>query len=68
LNIGFPWNDPPDGYQHGYNSTNSGKTTTLHSLLSHINPPQRKIWTVEDPIEKILQGHLDFKQVQAGCL
>jgi type II secretory ATPase GspE/PulE/Tfp pilus assembly ATPase PilB-like protein len=31
--------------------TGSGKTTTLHSLLSHINTPQRKIWTVEDPIE-----------------
>jgi type II secretory ATPase GspE/PulE/Tfp pilus assembly ATPase PilB-like protein len=31
--------------------TGSGKTTTLHSLMSHINTPQRKIWTVEDPIE-----------------
>ena len=31
--------------------TGSGKTTTLHSLLSQINTPQRKIWTVEDPIE-----------------
>lgn len=31
--------------------TGSGKTTTLHSLLSHINTPERKIWTVEDPIE-----------------
>jgi type II secretory ATPase GspE/PulE/Tfp pilus assembly ATPase PilB-like protein len=31
--------------------TGSGKTTTLHSLMSRINTPQRKIWTVEDPIE-----------------
>lgn len=31
--------------------TGSGKTTTLHSLLSRINTPHRKIWTVEDPIE-----------------
>jgi hypothetical protein len=29
--------------------TGSGKTTTLHSLLSFINTPDRKIWTVEDP-------------------
>ncbi len=31
--------------------TGSGKTTTLHSLLNHINTAERKIWTVEDPIE-----------------
>jgi len=31
--------------------TGSGKTTTLHSILGHINTPERKIWTVEDPIE-----------------
>ena len=31
--------------------TGSGKTTTLHAMLSSINTPQRKIWTVEDPIE-----------------
>jgi len=42
---------PPDGYQHGHNSTNSGKTATPHSLLSHINTPERKIWTTENPIE-----------------
>ncbi|MCA2981089.1 MAG: Flp pilus assembly complex ATPase component TadA, partial [Myxococcaceae bacterium] len=27
--------------------TGSGKTTTLHSALSHINTPERKIWTAE---------------------
>jgi type II secretory ATPase GspE/PulE/Tfp pilus assembly ATPase PilB-like protein len=31
--------------------TGSGKTTTLHSALGHINKPTRKIWTVEDPVE-----------------
>jgi type II secretory ATPase GspE/PulE/Tfp pilus assembly ATPase PilB-like protein len=31
--------------------TGSGKTTTLHSVLSHINVPERKIWTAEDPVE-----------------
>jgi type II secretory ATPase GspE/PulE/Tfp pilus assembly ATPase PilB-like protein len=36
--------------------TGSGKTTTLHSLLSFINTPERKIWTVEDPIEITQDG------------
>jgi type II secretory ATPase GspE/PulE/Tfp pilus assembly ATPase PilB-like protein len=36
--------------------TGSGKTTTLHSLLSHINTPDRKIWTVENPIEITQDG------------
>ena len=31
--------------------TGSGKTTTLHSILGHINTPSIKIWTAEDPIE-----------------
>jgi len=31
--------------------TGSGKTTTLHSVLGHINRPERKIWTAEDPVE-----------------
>jgi len=31
--------------------TGSGKTTTLHSALSYINKPERKIWTAEDPVE-----------------
>ncbi|MEO8279490.1 MAG: ATPase, T2SS/T4P/T4SS family [Ideonella sp.] len=36
--------------------TGSGKTTTLHSLLNLINTPERKIWTVEDPIEITQDG------------
>ena len=31
--------------------TGSGKTTTLHSVLGHLNDAERKIWTVEDPVE-----------------
>ncbi len=31
--------------------TGSGKTTTLHSAIGHINNPKRKILTVEDPVE-----------------
>ncbi|MGM0451919.1 MAG: ATPase, T2SS/T4P/T4SS family [Thermodesulfobacteriota bacterium] len=36
--------------------TGSGKTTTLHSALGHINTPERKIWTAEDPVEITQQG------------
>jgi len=36
--------------------TGSGKTTTLYSLLSQINVPERKILTVEDPVEYDLDG------------
>ncbi|MGB0468738.1 MAG: GspE/PulE family protein, partial [Pontibacterium sp.] len=43
--------------------TGSGKTTTLHALLSKINTPDRKIWTAEDPVE-ITQSGLQQVQVQ----
>lgn len=43
--------------------TGSGKTTTLHSALGHINTPDRKIWTAEDPIEITQQG---LRQVQVN--
>ncbi|MBC8327942.1 MAG: type II/IV secretion system protein [Planctomycetes bacterium] len=36
--------------------TGSGKTTTLYSLLSTVNEPERKILTVEDPVEYDLEG------------
>ena len=36
--------------------TGSGKTTTLYACLNHINRPDRKIITVEDPIEYMLGG------------
>jgi type II secretory ATPase GspE/PulE/Tfp pilus assembly ATPase PilB-like protein len=36
--------------------TGSGKTTTLHSLLNHLNTGDRKIWTAEDPIEITQEG------------
>ena len=43
--------------------TGTGKTTTLHSALSHINTPDRKIWTAEDPIEITQPG---LRQVQVN--
>jgi general secretion pathway protein E len=36
--------------------TGSGKTTTLYTALKELNQPQRKILTVEDPIEYRLAG------------
>ncbi len=44
--------------------TGSGKTTTLHAALHHINTPDRKIWTAEDPVE-ISQYGLRQVQVQS---
>ncbi len=43
--------------------TGSGKTTTLHSVLSFINVPERKIWTAEDPVEITQPG---LRQVQVN--
>ncbi len=36
--------------------TGSGKTTTLYTALSKINTPERKIITVEDPVEYQIEG------------
>jgi len=41
--------------------TGSGKTTTLHAALHHINKPETKIWTAEDPVEITQRG---LRQVQ----
>ncbi|MDN5942247.1 MAG: GspE/PulE family protein, partial [Nitrospira sp.] len=41
--------------------TGSGKTTTLHAMLRHLNTDERKIWTAEDPIELTQEG---LRQVQ----
>ncbi len=43
--------------------TGSGKTTTLHSILGHINKPDTKIWTAEDPVEITQKG---LRQVQVN--
>lgn len=42
--------------------TGSGKTTTLHAILGHLNTPDRKIWTAEDPVE-ITQYRLQQVQI-----
>jgi len=43
--------------------TGSGKTTSLHAVLGHLNTPDRKIWTAEDPVE-ITQPGLQKVQMQ----
>ena len=43
--------------------TGSGKTTTLHSAISTINTPEKKIWAVEDPVEITQEG---LRQVQVN--
>jgi type II secretory ATPase GspE/PulE/Tfp pilus assembly ATPase PilB-like protein len=54
----------PHGLLFVCGPTGSGKTTTLHALMAGLNTPDRKIWTVEDPIEITQQG-LRQVQVQA---
>ncbi|MBA3850072.1 MAG: type II secretion system protein E [Opitutus sp.] len=46
----------PDGIVLVTGPTGSGKTTTLHASLHHLNRTSRKIITVEDPIEYRLPG------------
>ena len=53
----------PDGILLVTGPTGSGKTTTLYSCLHFINRPDRKIITVEDPVEYILAG---INQVQVN--
>ncbi|MFW6238532.1 MAG: GspE/PulE family protein, partial [Halanaerobiales bacterium] len=36
--------------------TGSGKTTTLYASLHHLNSPEKKIITIEDPVEYQLEG------------
>jgi general secretion pathway protein E/type IV pilus assembly protein PilB len=53
----------PDGILLVTGPTGSGKTTTLYSCLHYINRPDKKIITVEDPVEYILAG---INQVQVN--
>ena len=46
----------PNGIVLVTGPTGSGKTTTLYAALSEINAPERKLLTIEDPIEYRLAG------------
>jgi len=54
----------PDGIFLVTGPTGSGKTTTLYACLNSINKPDRKIITVEDPVEYQLAG---INQVQVNA-
>ncbi len=51
----------PDGILLVTGPTGSGKTTTLYACLNFVNRPDRKIITVEDPVEYQMSG---INQVQ----
>lgn len=46
----------PSGLVMVVGPTGSGKTTTLYSMLNTLNNPQRKIITIEDPVEYQFAG------------
>ena len=41
----------PYGMVLAVGPTGSGKTTTLHAMLGKVNAVEKKVWTVEDPVE-----------------
>jgi type II secretory ATPase GspE/PulE/Tfp pilus assembly ATPase PilB-like protein len=53
----------PYGLFYVCGPTGSGKTTTLHSVMKHLNTPETKIWTAEDPVEITQKG---LRQVQVN--
>ncbi len=48
--------DKPYGMVLSTGPTGSGKTTTLYAALARINSPEKKIITIEDPVEYQLDG------------
>ncbi|VGO15159.1 Type II secretion system protein E [Pontiella desulfatans] len=48
--------EQPQGFILVTGPTGSGKTTTLHTALTHLNSEKVKIITIEDPVEIRLQG------------
>ena len=53
----------PDGVVLVTGPTGSGKTTTLYACLGQINTPDKKLITVEDPVEYQMSG---LNQVQVN--
>ncbi|MFC1514768.1 GspE/PulE family protein [Candidatus Omnitrophota bacterium] len=54
--------------------TGSGKSTTLYSIINHLNTPERNMVTIEDPVEYQLEGigqiqvNPDIGLTFSGCL
>ncbi|MGI4938459.1 MAG: GspE/PulE family protein, partial [Janthinobacterium lividum] len=55
--------EKPHGIFFVCGPTGAGKTTTMHSLLQHLNRSDTKIWTAEDPVEITQKG---LRQVQVN--
>ncbi len=70
--------DKPSGLVLVTGPTGSGKTTTLYSCIQHLNNGKRKINTIEDPVEFVVDGvnqaqvhakiGLDFPELLTACL
>ncbi len=54
----------PDGILLVTGPTGSGKTSTLYACLNYVNQPDRKIITVEEPVEYQMNG---INQVQVNA-
>ncbi len=48
--------EAPNGMLLTTGPTGSGKTTTLYSIINKLNTPDKKIITIEDPIEYQIKG------------
>jgi general secretion pathway protein E len=57
--------EEPNGILLVTGPTGSGKTTTLYAILDALNTPDRKIITVEDPVEYQIEG-INQIQVQSA--
>ncbi len=60
----------PNGLVLVVGPTGSGKTTTMYSILNELNHPERKIITLEDPVEYNIKGvtqiPVDSRQDKTG--
>lgn len=58
----------PSGLVMVVGPTGSGKTTTLYSMLNSLNTEERKILTIEDPVEYQLPGitQISVRSTEAG--
>jgi len=48
--------------------TGCGKTTTLYACLKHLTTPERKLMTVEDPVEFLLPGVVQTSLRPSACV
>lgn len=58
----------PSGLVMVVGPTGSGKTTTLYSMLNSLSSPERKIITIEDPVEFQFEGisQISVKSSESG--